>query len=362
MLAKQIKLIFYFAFSLFFINSLVALEIKEGLIKLILHKDFGRFSAYYLSNIDNFTYKSLLVENDPRTTVLTLVIDNRVYRMGETLAFKETIEQISNGARFVWSSSFLKVTEEFTFVSSKASQLADGIMIKLYLENISNREVTVGVRYIFDTYLGEDPGQHFMTNMETEIKTEKDYQRNGMIRYWVSPLSDNTNFKGLQVMTSGEGVTIPDSVVFANWKRLNDSTWSYVSASNRNFNLLPYSVNDSAVSQYYEPLAIATQKTREIVLVMGNFNKDGFSAIQDTRYDEIKDILEKATTSSTSTTTSPTTDSKNDSLLTLKGDLKTIDNLLLEINKKIDLEQITENDIIIIERIIREIKNKYNKE
>lgn len=79
------------------------------------------------------------------------------------------------------------------------------------------------------------------------------------------------------VMTSGEGITIPDKVIFANWKRLNDASWSYPTSTARNFNLLPYSVNDSAVSQYYEPRKLSRGSTMTVTICLGKYTPAGFA-------------------------------------------------------------------------------------
>jgi hypothetical protein len=65
-------------------------------------------------------------------------------------------------------------------------------------------------------------------------------------------------------------------VVFANWKRLNDASWSYTTSSARNFNLLPYSVNDSAVAQYYEPRKVAKGTGFTVTMCMGKYSPAGF--------------------------------------------------------------------------------------
>ena len=96
--------------------------------------------------------------------------------------------------------------------------------------------------------------------------------------YWVSPLVGDADQMGLEVMLAGStGVTPPDRVVFANWKRLSDAPWSYDTSVARNFSLLPYSVNDSAVSQYYDPRPVAKGAETTITLALGKFTQEGFS-------------------------------------------------------------------------------------
>ena len=45
----------------------------------------------------------------------------------------------------------------------------------------------------------------------------------------------------------------------------------------RNFSLLPYSVNDSAVSEYFDPRPVAKGAETTITLALGKFTQEGFS-------------------------------------------------------------------------------------
>ena len=67
-------------------------------------------------------YVPLLAAQDPRTTMLSIVVGNKIYRMGESSEFSEKAERVPGGARFVWKSSFLQVTETFTFIPSAGLQ------------------------------------------------------------------------------------------------------------------------------------------------------------------------------------------------------------------------------------------------
>ncbi len=253
------------------------LDLTEGRLRLTLHDGIGRFSLGYLSNTRESAYTPLLVAQDPRTTMLSLVVGNKVYRMGEGSEFAESSEKTETGARFIWKSSLLTVSEDFSFLSSSASSAADGLRIDLTIRNTSRQDLSVGARYLFDTYLGEASFQHFRTNVLADVTKELTLSGTALPQYWVSPLSNDAEELGLQVMTSGEGISVPDRIVFANWKRLSDASWSYTTSSARNFNLLPYSVNDSAVCQYYEPRMLARGKEMTLTLCLGKYNAAGFA-------------------------------------------------------------------------------------
>jgi len=73
-------------------------------------------------------------------------------------------------------------------------------------------------------------------------------------------------------------VAQPLSLSSRRWKRLSDSSWAYDTSSARNFSLLPYSVNDSAVAQYYDARPVPRSGERTLTLVMGLYSKAGYDA------------------------------------------------------------------------------------
>lgn len=254
-----------------------ALDLTEGRLRLTLHEGIGRFSLSYLSNSRDSAYTPLLVAQDPRTSVLSIVVGNKVIRLGEGSEYGLTTEKTADGARFLWKSSLLTVTESFSFLASEGATAANGIRIDVEVKNTSRQDLMVGLRYLFDTYLGEASFLHFRTDAIPDVTRELTLSRDAMPLYWVSPLADDPEELGMQVMTSGEGITVPDKVVFANWKRLNDASWSYTTSTARNFNLLPYSVNDSAVSQYYEPKRLEKGTSATVTLCLGKYAPAGFA-------------------------------------------------------------------------------------
>ncbi len=254
-----------------------ALDVADGRIKLTLHEGTGRFSLAWQTGGASGRFVPLLASEDPRTSMLSIVVGNRVYTMGESPEFSETVEKTATGARFVWKSAFLQVTEGFTFISALGSKSARGVRIDLALKNLSNQEQSVGVRYLFDTYLGEASFVHFRTDALTQVTHELALTAGDKAPWWVSPLSGDPDELGFQVMLSGDGITVPSRVVFANWKRLTDSSWTYEPSTVRNFSLLPYSVNDSAASQYYDPRPLAKGAELDITLALGTYSKAGFN-------------------------------------------------------------------------------------
>jgi hypothetical protein len=254
-----------------------ALELADGRVKLVLHEDSGRFSLSCQAG-GKEAYVPLIASQDPRTTILSVVIGNKVYIMGDTSEFSQTVEKTGAGARFIWRSVALQVTETFTFVASADSPVSNGIRIDIALKNLSQQDLSAGVRCLFDTYLGEASFVHFRTDTLTQLTNEISLAGAALPPWWVSPLAGDPQDFGLMVMTSGTGITVPDSIVFANWKRLRDASWIYDTSSSRNFSLLPYSVNDSAACEYFDPKPVPRGAEMTITLVLGQYSRSGFTA------------------------------------------------------------------------------------
>ncbi|MBN1696086.1 MAG: hypothetical protein JW881_01120 [Spirochaetales bacterium] len=365
----------FFALILLLCTTLCfTLEINNGRIRLVLHKNLGRFSMYYLSNPEKKKYTSFLLDQDIRTSTLSVAVDNNVFRLGDTGSFKEKIEETSIGARFIWNSKQLEIIEDFVFTKTPSASETNGVIITLTIANISNKELTVGARYVFDTFLGESSNHHFRTDKHDNISNEIIVEKDRMIRYWVSPLPKSDPFVGLQVSTNGGGVTIPDKIIFANWKRLNDTPWTYDESAGRNFNLRPYSINDSAVCHYYYPKTLEAGSRMRIVIAMHNYDESSASVTEEPDEQEVKDILEevaatptpapagKGETDATPTPVMPveTADESskpetvNDQII---ADIHTLEYLLKMIDDRIKTKEITDKDLSTMEKILFEIKD-----
>ena len=259
---------------------LAAVEIDSGGLRLILHEGIGRFSLYTRASAAAGDYIPLFVDQDPRTSGVSLVVNDKIYKLGDSSEFTESTEKTEGAemARFEWASRILTVVQEFTPVLASASAEAQGVRMSIRISNRSRNRLSVGLRLCLDTYLGEENLSHFRSDRHEEIRSELTVSGADMIRYWLSPSAGSPGSIGLLCMTSGSDITPPDKIVFANWKRLSDASWDYQTSSNRNFNLMPYSINDSAVCMYYEPVDLPALGSREIVLVLGNVTLSDYTA------------------------------------------------------------------------------------
>jgi hypothetical protein len=246
-----------------------ALEVTQGNVKLVLYEKSGRFNVF-VSKPGAGQPFAFLVKDDPRTTMLQILVDNNIYTMGDEANFKQVVEKTATGARIVWSSPLMRVTEEFVFLTATDTPLTEGVKIVIKIDNVSEVDHVIAVRYLLDTYLGEKAGTHFVTSTNATFAKEAAFNVGQGGFYWISPNIEGGAGQGLLSLADGKSVTQPETVVFANWKRLYEANWDYKTAGNLDFNFFPYSFNDSAVAQYYPKMTVKKKSGREIVMMLGN--------------------------------------------------------------------------------------------
>lgn len=339
------------ALTVFVASSAGALDTKEGRIKLELHENTGRFSLYYLKDVQKDEYVPLFFAQDPRTSVLTILQGNKTMRMGEAGGFQQSVENNDNTPTFVWTSPSLKITQAFTFIKSNGAAVVDGVKITLTLENLSNQPVSLGARYLIDTYLGEKGFSHFSTAKQSEITRETEVTAATGGEYFLSAASAGSDV-GLYVSLSDPGVTEPSRVIFANWKRLDDSPWTYVTNPARNFNLLPYSINDSAAAVYYDPQSVDPGKSRTIVTVMGNTTSKGYSvaAQESSTAQNISQLYQNVVNSSPASGSSSTAEKLQSYYLTVNDVIQQINQLLAS------KDTVTDDQIQALREVIARLK------
>lgn len=253
-----------------------ALELQEGRLRLVLHEGNGRFSLYLRGAGDGGRDLSLLVDDDPRTSFVGLFVENRIYRLGDSPEFHGKAEKTVDGAAVFWESSRIRATMGFSPLSSRPDGKRNAVAVSLRIRNLTQSALSVGARLLLDSHLGEGSGAHFLTDRGQEIERETAIAASEPLRFWGSLLQREEGPVGLEGLVDGRGITRPDRLVFANWKRLSDAVWLYDTAGSRNFSHAPYSINDSAVALYYDPRPLPAGEEREITLVLGEYDPAGY--------------------------------------------------------------------------------------
>jgi hypothetical protein len=251
-----------------------ALEVKEGLVKLVASESTGRVSVYRLIDVAKGKYEPLIFDQDPRTSAVTLSADGRQIKLGDSSEYRFQVSRTDGGIRIEYRSASCVVRQSYDFAKSADQALADGVRVSFELENVSERESMLGLRVLIDTWLGEKSGVHFRTAKQQRIGAETALTPSGEDT-WVASPGDRASF---MVQYAGDGLEGPDEVLLSNWKRLADAPWGYDANPQRNFTLVPYSINDSAIALYWEPKPVSRGGTRKASFVMGSLNEAGYRA------------------------------------------------------------------------------------
>ncbi len=257
-------------------SGIEALELRDGRILLTIDEKTARFTLHYLSDAARNRYVALLYEQEPRTSFPTLSWNGKSYRLGESPDFRFTVRREDENAVIEYRSSFASVRQVFRPVRSAPSSETDGVLIEYAIENLSGSTARAGLRLVWDTYLGEKGKRHFEIDGLGVVSGELSLAGASVPRSAISP---GEGALGLQMQFAGEGVSRPDRFLVANWKRINDSGWSFEVTPGRSFTLLPYSIDDSAAAVYYEPAELRDGTVRTIRAVLGNRSDSGYAVL-----------------------------------------------------------------------------------
>ncbi|MFW5684309.1 MAG: hypothetical protein ACOCZB_00085 [Spirochaetota bacterium] len=257
--------------------SVFGLTVDRGDLRLVLHESSARFSLFARVGTDSTDgeWLPLFLAEDPRTSTLDILEGNRIHRMGDSGNFTQDAEELEEGARFIWVSPTLRVVQAFRFTRGVTSENYDAVEMTVTVTNTGEEPVLTGVRVLLDTYLGERSNTHFVTPALDQIVRESRLEPGPVNRY-VASVETASASHGLQVMLQAEGITPPEAALVANWKRLIDSSWEYEINNTRNFNRLPYSINDSALLLTYEPVQLETSEEHTVVAYLGDLSPEGY--------------------------------------------------------------------------------------
>ena len=255
----------------FISSASFGLEIEEGDLRLRLDEPTSRFTVVVEQN---GRWLNLLFPEDLRTSATEVLENNQVHRLGDSGRFSQRIEQGTFGPRFVWESSTLLITQSFELTRSTDSLVANAVQIRTTIASTAEEPREVGVRFLLDTWLGERGNHHFALPDGRVVDGE--LRLDPASTPFVVSKSAESSTTGLQVMLGTASVTPPEAVYLTNWQRASDSAWEYQYNPTRNFNRLPFSINDSAILVRYPTEVISTGQEYEVVARLGDLAPAGY--------------------------------------------------------------------------------------
>ena len=327
----------FLAIALIFLSlTLGAAEYRDGSLRLVLDADSGRFSIYLLTETNLKKPQALFSDQDPRTSFLSVFLNDRSYKMGETSTFKTRLGGDNNNPSLIFESPFLAVNMGFSFARTPNSALTNALRITITLENRADREINVGARFLLDTNLGEGSNGFPITTNQRTIATETLIASGDNDRFWTDRNANISLTGSIKTGSAGD----PDSVHIANWKKLSDVTWKASYQPGRNFNFPPYSVGDTAVCYYFDPRPLGRLEKRSF----------GFSLALNS--ENLTDSASAAASEFSDLPMPPTADSREQDLAALRE-------LLSRIDEGIASGAASEEELAAMEFTLNKLRAKY---
>ncbi len=133
--------------------------------------------------------------------------------------------------------------------------------------NNSSEQLKVSLNLLLDTAMGEENGLPFQTDSGEYSRGETYYTKNEMPD-WIKTIK-NIHTPALTLILDGKGISRPEYLVMANWRRLKEAGLSFRPVEGRNFDLLPFSRADSALLIGFQEKTVPAGGQISVSLVLG---------------------------------------------------------------------------------------------
>ncbi len=256
------KIILIVIFFIYFINLLSAssIEISNNFIKIITHAESGKFIIKTTGGdpeLDSDNDTLLLGDKALPSSFTTIKINNKNYIFGDLQGRLEHIpDKKAQAIVSTWSIHNINIIQKLQLIKGKASENMDTVEISYKITNRSLKKQKIGMRIVFDTYLGNEDGASFQIPGIGLVKTEKILQGSGIPIFWYScddPIKPRVHSQGTLKI---ENSLNPDKIILAGYHRFKKYLWDFSVKEEKNFKKLFFYPNDSAMGIYWEPRQI----------------------------------------------------------------------------------------------------------
>jgi hypothetical protein len=355
---KTIPLILFIFFLCGFIHTgpIHAVTLSSRDIIIDVDNDSGRINLSAVAHggdIDGIEGVNLLFYDRPPSSYTVIYLNGDFVTFGGDIGRFTRRPVIENNAiGSVWEHDAISVIQQVQFVERRDTGAQDGVLISYLIENKSAKAIKVGLRVLFDTYLGERDIHHFILSGDQQVRYEAIFEEQNLPQYWVSKGKDES-LVCLRGLLKGELVTTPDKVIFANYRALREEPFDYEVKRKKKFDLLPYSKNDSAVALLYRPVSLKPGASREYCTILGLCRSGEYSLIGKPHSQEKKQEIVKKEEAVKTEEFTPTLDrdavvNEFESIQWERGTLGRINELIDKLNIAIEDrgKTLSEDDII----------------
>ncbi|MBP7552423.1 MAG: hypothetical protein KA885_03275 [Spirochaetes bacterium] len=245
----------YIVFFLFILNFQIFSEYKitGSLFSLFVDGETSKFILYGRNKIED-KMSPLLAEDFPPSTYFKFYINKDLVPFGKGgKGRKSEISKVGNDLQYFWSNDVIKIVIVYTLLSSIDKKPADTLLVRMNIENLSDDKYFVGILFCIDTLLGETKRKHFLLNGSTLLNKEAEYKKNIPFTY-INSYSETLKM-GINILFDERYIDKPDRIYFTNWKK-GFTDEKYKVKPGVDFDLKPYSLNDSAVFIEYEDMTV----------------------------------------------------------------------------------------------------------
>lgn len=326
-------------------------------LKLLVTEDDGRFILYGRKDMKD-RWMPLIFEDFPSTTFFRFFKGNNRVPFGEGgKGHNSEIKIVDNSIQYFWSNDELKITLDYRLVQSAEKRPLDTLIIDLTVETLTEDEFDISYLFCLDTYLGESSGRHFVMPGNIVTDSETEFSGSTTLSY-ISSFSERYQ-TGLSIAFNQEKQVKPERIYFANWKRVEQEGGDYRIKEGRDFDLKPYSINDSAL--------VAEYKEQEVLFSRNHSNRIILSLAEALELEE-EQVEEVAEKEPVETEKEPdkqveekreTVDEPDEGLNLLNMSLDELLALLDRINRKLESgEKLTKEDVELSEKILEELQKR----
>jgi ElaB/YqjD/DUF883 family membrane-anchored ribosome-binding protein len=263
---KLFIFIFIFLLNSSLVNSALV-EMENEYIKIIGDVYTGRYIIKTTKgdpNLDSDQNALLLYEDYPPTSFVTIRIDNRDYKFGDSeFGGVFTTPMIKRDENIFCSFSIknIEISQNLKFVKGPTTGNFDTVEISYTIWNKDSIEHNIGLRIMLDTYLGKEDGAPFRIPNFGDITTEKMLSGENLPEYWYSYDDLGSPTVRAQGTLIIPGEIKPDKVIFSSWERFNKYLWEFEIKEGRSFRRSVIGPPDSAVAIYFNPKKFAPNDT-----------------------------------------------------------------------------------------------------
>lgn len=305
----------------------------------------GRFIMYYREN-DKSVWQPLMFDDANYTSFMKVYIDDIAIDFGEGGRGNDSSVWIDgNKIFYYWKNSVIRVDLNYELISVDNSIKVNTLKQKISFTNISKKKFKLNVVYCIDTYLGEKGGTHFILPGDMVLNYEDEMRGGGMVSY----IKSRDKSSGLELALSLREKESMDKyrVVFTNWKRYEGIGRGFVVKPEREFDLKPYSINDSALFIEYKDVDLRPdENAHETLYLYGGRNVE----VKEIAADEKRSLPDSASPGK-----EPDKSKSNFANMSLDEILRLLDS----INSKLENgETLTKEDVDLTEKLLKEIESR----